>query len=508
MMKTKFYSLVLILILFSSLFAFNEQKENKRFSKQDSVLASVGNIKITTDEFVNGYEYGPSFYKRVKDSKRKYLDHLIREKLLALDGYSRNLDTTESVIEVFDAFRADLATEELFKDEILSKVTYTQTEVDTIAKQKMIDVELQWLYSPSQEEIVNLQDSLRSGVEFQKLFNKQLNDSVAVDDRALKSSRYHLGMKNLDLAKITDILEIGKYSTPIKSNNGWYIILLKNFNYNLVTTESEEARVKNEARQAVIKKKMDELSDKYVNGLLLEQNPVIKRKPFQILRSYLGMYQLSQEKYKEWQLSEKLNEALNEYNNVERKDYSKISLVELRDYNISFEDFLIWYRVRDQYLKFDKRSFAQYSRSLEQMVWRMVRDRILSQAASLKGYYARKVVKDQSKLWMDKILYGTVKDEIINSIIIENKEIKLINGSTKSISQSEFIENELTKKLFRKINELKKKYLIKINEEILAKIKVSDEENPNAIELYTVKRGGLIPRTPYPTIDNYWARWQ
>ena len=507
-MKFNFTTIVIIIGIFFFVNGFSEQKKNNTPYPKDSVVATVGKIKITIDEYLNGYEYGPAFYKRSKDSKKNYLNYLIREKLLALDGYFRNLDTTRSVVETFNAFRDDLATEELFKDEILSKANPTEAEIDTVARQKLIDVELQWLYSPSQEEIVNLQDSLRSGVEFQKLFNKQLNDSVAVDDRALKSSRYHLGMKNPDLAKITDILVIGKYSAPIKSNNGWYIILLKNFNYNLVITESEEARVKNEARQAVIKKKMDELSDKYVNGLLLEQNPVIKRKPFQILRSYLGMYQLSQEKYKEWQLSEKLKEALNEYNSVERKDYSKISLVELKDYNISLENFLIWYRVRDQYLKFDKRSFAQYSFSLEQMVWRMIRDRILSQAASLKGYYDRKVVKDQSKLWMDKILYGTVKDEIINSIIIENKEIKLINDSTKSISQSEFIENELTKKLFRKINELKKKYLIKINEKILAEIKVSDEENPNAIELYTVKRGGLIPRTPYPAIDNYWVRWQ
>ena len=60
-----------------------------------------------------------------------------REKLLAFDGYSRGLDTTNNVKEYFNAFRDDLATEELFKDEIQSKIIFTQEEIDTVAKQKI-----------------------------------------------------------------------------------------------------------------------------------------------------------------------------------------------------------------------------------------------------------------------------------------------------------------------------------------------------------------------------------
>lgn len=60
---------------------------------QDSIVAKVGNIEITVDEFVSCYEYGPAFYKRVKNSKNTFLNYLINEKLLALDGYNRHLDT-------------------------------------------------------------------------------------------------------------------------------------------------------------------------------------------------------------------------------------------------------------------------------------------------------------------------------------------------------------------------------------------------------------------------------
>ncbi|MBI1938432.1 MAG: peptidyl-prolyl cis-trans isomerase [Ignavibacteriales bacterium] len=496
---------IAIIFLMNVICVVNVSSQSKRnnSSNNDSVVAVVGDIKITINEFVNGYEYGPAFYKRIRNSKKVFLDNLVREKLLALDGISRRLDTTQNVQEYYNAFCDDLATEELFKDEIQSKITITQEEIDTTAKQKLIDVELQWLYTVRKDGIIKVNDSLKNGVDFQKLFERELNDTVSIDDRSLKSSRYQLEMKNPELGKIIDKLEIGTVSAPVKTNDGWYIVRLKNFSYNIIPSETEQNKILSEARTAVMKMKIDRLSDKYVNELLTAQNPVIKRKPFQILRSYLAAYELTKEKYLEWELDGKLEEAKKEF---DTNDYSQIILAELKDFKITLNDFVVWYRTRGQYAKFDQRSFAQFSRSLEEMIWRMIRDKLLTSTAKSKGYYDRKNVVEQSKWWLDKILYASVKNEMINLIVVENKEVN--SGSTNNQSQNEFIEAELTKKLFRKINELKKKYPVKINEKLLNGIKVSGEEDVQSVDFYTVKRGGLIPRTPYPTIDNYWARWQ
>lgn len=489
----------------SQIFAnLSAQEKKSNYSINDSIVAKVGNINITINEFVNSYEFGPAFYKRMKDSKKIFLENLIREKLLALDGYARKIDTTQNVKEYFNAFRDDLATEELFKEEIQSKVKFTQEEIDTVAKQKLIDVEIQWLYSTNKGKILELYDSLKNGVSFQKLFDCQLSDTVSIEDRSLKTSRYLVELKNPILGKIIDTLEVGKFSLPIETNDGWYIVMLKNFSYNLIPSESEQTKILDESRRAVIKMKMDKLSNEYINKLMLSQNPTIKRKPFQILRSYLGRYVLPKEKYSEWKLEEILNDALKDYESS-LNDYSNIVLVELKVFNITLNDFLVWYRTREQYIKFDKRSFTQFSRSLERIVWRMVRDKLLCSLAESKGYYNRKNVIEQSKWWLDKILYAEIKNGMINSILLENKEVN--SNKNKNLSQSEFIDEELTKKLFYKLNELKKKYPVVINENILNKIKINDESNIKAIDFYTVKRGGLIPRTPYPTIDNYWARW-
>ncbi len=59
-----------------------------------------------------------------------------------------------------------------------------------------------------------------------------------------------------------------------------------------------------------------------------------------------------------------------------------------------------------------------------------------------------------------------------------------------------------------KLNELKRKYHVIINENALDNLSVSAESDKKAIDFYVVKKGGLIPRTPYPTIDSDWANWE
>ena len=78
-------------------------------------------------------------------------------------------------------------------------------------------------------------------------------------------------MKNPELGKVIDKLETGKYSIPIKTNDGWYIVRLRNFSYNLIPSKQEQNKVL-DGPTAVIKMKMGLLSDKYVNELMLAQN--------------------------------------------------------------------------------------------------------------------------------------------------------------------------------------------------------------------------------------------
>lgn len=473
----------------------------------DTVLAKVGDIEITAEEFISSYEYGPTFIKKKANSKKRHLEYMIKEKLLALDAYSRGIDTLDQPKEILESITDDLATEELFKEVILKKIEILPQEIDTLISKKKIELEMKWIFSDQKNIIDSVSINLQEGILFDSLFVRQFEDSLVYpDDRKLKISRYALELRNPVLASISDSLKAGEYSSPIYAEDGWYIIKLDNIWFSVLTPETEEIKLRTEAETALKKKKMDRLADEYVNEILFDQKPVIKRNVFNILRTYLANYIIPPEKYVEWNLKEKLEQALEAEGNPSNDDIGNLILVVYNNGTVTLDEFIRWYRNLDQYLKFNIKDLPLFSISLENYIWRMLRDRLLSRMARERGYYQNETVVKQASWWRDKIAYSIVKNELINSIILKMDETPAENNSEQS--KSDYIQDELTKKMFYKTAELERKYEICIDEESLSMIKVSTEHEPDAIELYTVKKGGLIPRTPYPTIDHDWSNWE
>jgi hypothetical protein len=508
-------NLLILFFLFHSIidptFAQNENGfsnyDQTSAYKQDEIVAEVDSIKISADEFFYSYEFGPAFVKKKPDSKNRHLSYMINEKLLAIDGYARGIDTIEQTKDYLHEFISDLATEELFKQDILSKVEILPSEIDTVINKKQIELEIKWLYSDSEEGIKDYLKKMNIGISFDSLFAAQISDSVFSDERYMKIDRFKLEQKNPLLAKIIDSLKTGEVSVPVLIEDGWYIVKLNNVWENLVATEAEYEKLKQEAVNAVTKRKIDILSDQYVNELMIDNQPVIKRNTFNFLRSYLGNYLLDPEKYKEWNLTSKLNEAIKNLNISDKKEYADAVLVESKNRSFSLKDFLTWYRNRSLYIKLNKNDLQNFSASLERLIWRMIRDRLLSERARSRGLDKTESVTKQAGWWKDKIISAVVKNEIAYSTDVENNEIKTgknPENETASVKASD----EYTAKLLRKILLLKQKYSIVINEDTLDRIPVSVENNPRAVEFYTVKKGGLIPRTPYPTIDFDWVSWE
>ena len=143
--------------------------------------------------------------------------------------------------------------------------------------------------------------------------------------------------------------------------------------------------------------------------------------------------------------------------------------------------------MRDEYLKFNEKSFNTFSASLEKFIWKMVRDNLLTQQAYSRGYQDKEIVKQQLDWWQDKIVYAVVRDEIGNSIGLN------IEKPTSSKGDYDDKKQDLITKTFRKLQELKKKYQIVIDENLLNRIFVQDNNNPRAVDFYFVKKRGNFP---------------
>lgn len=473
-------------------------------SIKDEIVASLGPISITADEFYYGYEFGPAFIKREKDSKERYLKYMINEKLLALDGFSRGVDKKEENVSILQDFKNDLATEEMFKEDILNKIKINDKELDTVITQKEVGLDIRWLYAKTEKELDDYMKSLASGISFDSLYQLQFKDTtIYLDDRSMQLSRFELGERNPELAELIDTLPVGEVSKPLKADDGWYLFKVNNVTQNMVTTEAEMINLKQESIDAIKKRKMDELSDTYVHNSLLNQNPIIKRQCFNVLIPYIGFYSLKKELYDQWQLSNKMDEALKNLNTT-KENAGKTILVVMNEGTVTLEEFLEWYRNRSEYVKFDEKDLKSFSISLENLIWRMLRDKLLSELASKRKFNENESVIEQSKWWKDKIVYSSVKNEIVQSVLLEEKEVNLNDDKSKQ----DDTDQKILRKMLTKLNELKSKYKVNINKNVLDKIKVSDENDPKAIDLYTIKKGGLIPRPAYPSIDYDWINWE
>jgi hypothetical protein len=466
----------------------------------DQVLAKVGNKKITVREFLCGYEFGPAFYKKEKDSKSLYLKYLIDEKLLALDGHKQGYADSARVKDLSNALKADLTTTELFKEDIEKDVSIPKAKIHEAVQEKQITYDIKWLYAPNKDSLAFFQDGLRDHIEFDVLYKMQLNDSVFYDQRSMKMDRFKLSIRNPQLFNIIDTLKVNEVSPPIKAPDGWYIFMITDKWKNEVITQSMRDKDEYDAKQALEMQQMDSLSDVYVHTMLLKHNPVIQARPFDFLRSYIGNYETSKSNFKKWGLEKRLDNETQYFDSTSGNDFSKVKLVVLDDTTFTLADFIDWYKIREEYIKFDQGSFNSFSASLESQIWQMVRDKLLTRRAYARGLQNIEIVRQQSEWWEDKILYSVMRDKIANSVGLN---IESPAQRPKIYNKEKDIINKINKAL----NQLRAKYKITINNKLLNKIVVQDEDNPHAIDVYVARKGGIFPHPAYPSIDFNWRAW-
>lgn len=527
------------------------------------ILARIGNLEITAQEFLLNYEFGPAFPKREKDSKKRYLNFMINEKLLALDGYSRGVQSSEEVKQTLAAIEGDLATEELYKDDVLSKVKVSEAEIENGMQKERLHISVKWLYARTMEEITHQQHSLAKGASFDSLFALQLCDSVKLDERLLETTKFKLETKNPVLASIVDTLAFGKASLPINAPDGWYIVKIVDGWINAIMTQSEEMKLRYDVSRALVQRKSDKISDQYVRQMMLDQNPVIVRQTFEILQAHLGENILSPETFSKWGLSQGLMKKWGPLDFSKIEVYGDKELVTLTCGSITLKDFLTWYKARAPYIRLNTLSPQSFFISIEQLVWRMVRDELLIKRAFQRGLQNRETVKNQKRWWEEKIVYVVQKSFIANSIeqlvsrrALQNRETvenqkqwwegemayeaqeSIIPGSVKESDNmlQEFYEKnkrsyrngkgedipfekakddvrrdfysfELTKELLHRILKLKDTYKVVIDEDALNNLYVDIENQPKAIDAYSVKKGGTFPHPAYPSIDYEWQTW-
>ncbi|MDO8548985.1 MAG: hypothetical protein Q7S39_02390 [Ignavibacteria bacterium] len=118
----KHFILILILIVVTTKVLFPQNDE----------IARTGSSVITLEEFHNRYEFMPhlNYSTDNPDTLRKaFLYSLIAEKLWAMEAIELSYDTLEAVRYSMENLRKLLIKDELYKEEVESKINITDEEI-------------------------------------------------------------------------------------------------------------------------------------------------------------------------------------------------------------------------------------------------------------------------------------------------------------------------------------------------------------------------------------------
>jgi hypothetical protein len=488
-------------------------------------VARVGSVTITAREFLLSYEFGPAFVKRRKNSRRRYLDFMVNEKLLALDAAARGGRSSPDVRRSVGEIVGDLATEELYRDDVLSKVRLSEKEIRSAVHGARTHYAIRWVYAPTRLDVERYDRLLAGGVGFDSVFALQRGDSVTADLRSWETTRFKLKRFRPSIAAVVDTLRPRVPSAPIEGPDGWYIVFLDRVTIDVITTESEGIKQRDDARRALTQQKADSLSDLYINRLMLDHAPVIQPRTFDLLSAYLAQFWLSNEKRATMigGLSVGQETALAAIADIRR--FGSEPLVRTKDRTVTLDRFLSWYRAREYVLRLRASSVQAYRLSLQQMVWKMVRDGLLIEKATGRGLQKRESVRTQKRWWEEKVLYALAKKGITDSLALDEtavlKYYRDHQGSYRDSSgaalsfetvrervRKDCVSEEFNRRLLRRLAGLRRIYPVKIFDDILRALPVENEGDPRAIDAYVAKTGGTFPHPAFPSIDYDWQGWQ
>lgn len=202
--------------------------------QEEPVVAMVNGRAITQTEFdLRWNELSPATKSRYEKvgGKRQFLDELITKELLLQEARRRGLDRDDSIRDKTQRYKEQLVLDELLKDKLQTKVELTQEELSAYYESHASE-----LLDPLK---VNISIMLLSNVYAAKDLEMQINrggsfakfaQRYSIDEKT-KGSGGDLGpyRKGLVLPEVDDVihtLKPGMVSAPIKTDNGYYLVML------------------------------------------------------------------------------------------------------------------------------------------------------------------------------------------------------------------------------------------------------------------------------------------
>lgn len=506
---------LMLLLFFASIYYLDCAKEKK---SDAVVLARVGAQIITVDDFRYNYEFGLPHLKKAPDRKRSYLDFMIREMLLALEGRNQGLDKSDRIQQLENELTEELLVEALFKKEVHDKINVAPEDIKEAITKSKVKWKLRYWAEPTLDYANSVhQAMLESG--YGAVVGKILAANPEVKIRAEDFTTDYMTWLDVppEIMDAIKDLEQGEISMPVEMNGVYFIFQMVNI-LREPLTELELMEKAGTYKKILVSRKVNDAAARFVSDFMTPKNVVTKGEAFHTMSEALIAWNKTRG---ESDLT--FSEA------VEAEKDQKSALFKLRDELdktlLTFEngqwtikDFLD--RFKPKSIKYESTDVTGYRKALNQEIALTIRDHFFTREARQKKLHKTPSIQQEVAKWRDKWLYEAMRNSYTQQIEIDDQQAREYFSKFKDKFKTD--RNDIPRYahhkdqakhgafaqrarsiLQRESDSLKTVYPVYINEAVLDTITVIDFQKSRWISLQVFKQGSN--RLAHPIADPAWG---
>lgn len=504
----------LFLILFASC------GENEPVSPEDRVLVQIGDETITVREFRYNYETGFGHLKTGDDWKRSYLGWMIKEKLLALEGYNLGFHESENVRSAEAQLLNELIIEELVNVEVKSKIKITEADIREAINKSKVSFKFRYWTESNPEKAAWIAQAMQergyAEVSGELMAN---NPEWQIRPQDLETDYVSWMETPPEVMNAIEGLPIGEVSDPVEINGEYTIFQVLDVRRAGVL-ETEYKSKATQFEQVLYYRRVQAAVKQYVADLLTPKNIVTKGDSFAMLLRAL----------QEWRRNAAtqpgnfllaVQRATADYPAMSRlhENFDK-PLVTHNDGDIPIGEFL-----EGLNLSYIMEGSKDGKRTMKDVVNEAValgiRDHFMRKEARSKALDKSPGIYKELSLWRDSWVYSetrqhfgqgiSLSDSAVKAFFEENKNRYKIRKDDEpefqllaSRARSDAIGIARNRYLVDKADSLATIYPVKIYEAILDTIRVNDSKKSRWSSLQLFKAG--TSRFAHPYADPQWER--
>jgi hypothetical protein len=490
----------------------------------EKIIAKVGDRIITVDEFISSYDFSVSILRRGKNSHRTYLNYMIKELLLANEGFEKGLNKNHYVTSRIKHRTDNDLLEGFYKKYVYSKVHIPEEKIQEAVKKSTIKFRLLIWPTPSIEKAAIAYDEA-SKTDLADYIEKQINklEIKNLNKKNFETDWFdYLGVPPNILAEIQN-LEIGKPSKPIPYEKGYAIFQIIDLKREPIKNdELKFGQRRKKIYGRLFNIKSDSIVHRLMDSILTPLNIRVKNKTVDLLvipllqwikdgitdkGTIVANIKASSDTSKDYMI--KLKQLLPE------KLYTSKNKV------YTVEDYFNYMNYHRKVINLSKDPIDLKNRLVTE-IGRMIKNKEFIKIAKKEGYLDSAKIKSDLKIWEEKWTYDVYRDYVIKNIKVTDEEMKkffkerwrelrIANvDTTRFYKYKNDVYNMILFEkhrilLEKEIAKLKKKYRIWINEELLNKLDSDNKKIKNDITLFTVKNFSGEPLIP--TVDLKWLSY-